>query len=439
MKFQHNKQYNKFLILWVGQFFSMIGSGLTSFALGIYVFQKTGSVTSFTMLLLCIFLPSVLIKPFGGVLADRFDRRLLMFFGDFGASLGTVFILILMHYLPSGLWFIYLGIIVSSISGSFQEPAYKATITDLLPKELYDKASGLMQLASSSQYLISPFIAGILLSFFNIKFIFMIDILTFILAVITTLWVRKSIGNIDLKRKTSKLLNDFKEGINELLNQKGVLWLVLITMFVLFFVGLLQSLLVPMLLSLTDAKFTGIIQSITAAGMIAGSLFIGIFGSKKKYVKMLSMSLFFTGVFFSLIGVNTNLIFITIVGFLFFSFLPFVNTSIEVLIRNNIDNEKQGRIWSIISTITYFGSIIAFLVAGFLADKIFNPLLQPGGLLALSIGKIIGIGETRGIGLIFIIAGIFISFISMIIFKNKYVRKLEFNNNQEILEKDLNF
>lgn len=430
MNIQPKKHFSKFLILWIGQFFSMIGSGLTLFALGIYIFQTTGSVTSFTMLLLCIFLPAIIIKPFGGVLADRFDRRLLMFFGDFGASLGTVFILLLMFYQPSGLWFIYVGIIISSIFGAFQEPAYKATITDLLPKDLYDKASGLMQLASSSQYLISPFIAGILLSFFDIKFIFIIDILTFFLAVITILWVRKSIGTINLKKKTSKFLHDFKEGFDELLKQKGVLWLVVLTMSVLFFVGLLQSLLVPMLLSLTNAKFTGIIQSITASGMIAGSLAIGTFGSNKKYVKMLSVSLFFTGIFFSLIGVNTNLIFIAIAGFMFFSFLPFVNTSIEVLIRNNIDNEKQGRIWSIISTITYFGSIIAFFVAGFLSDKVFNPLLQTGGLLALNIGKVIGVGDTRGIGLIFIIAGIFISFTSIIIYRNKYIKKLEFDNNQ---------
>lgn len=425
----NTRHFSRFFILWIGQFLSLIGSGLTSFALGIYIFQKTGSVTNFTMLLLCIFLPGIIFKPIGGVLADRLDRRLLMFFGDFGASFGTLLILLLMFYKPSGLWFIYLGIIISSIFGAFQDPAYKATITDLLPKDLYDKASGLMQLANSSQYLISPFIAGILLSFFDIQFIFMIDLLTFILAIITILWVRKSIGKTELRNQTSNFLHDFKEGFSELINQKGVFRLVLITMLVLFFVGLLQALLVPMLLSITDAKFTGIIQSITAAGMIAGSLVIGIFGSKKEYVKMLSISLFFTGVFFSLIGANTNLIFITIAGFMFFSFLPFVNTSIEVLIRNNIANEKQGRIWSIISTITYFGSIIAFLTAGILADKIFNPLLVPDGLLSSSLGKIIGVGETRGIGLMFIAAGVFISFISIILYKNSYIRKLEADNS----------
>lgn len=422
-----NKKFSNFFILWIGQFVSMIGSGLTSFALGVYIFQKTGSITNFSMLLLCIFLPVVIMKPLGGVLADKFDRRLLMFFGDFGSALGTILILVCMYLNQEGLWFIYLGTILSSVSGAFQEPAYKSTVTDLLSEKDYDKASGLMQLASSSQYLISPFIAGILLGYFNIYLIFAIDIITFLFAIIAILWVKNKIGKTTLVSRNSEFILDLKEGLFELFKQKGVFYLTLIIMLCLFFVGLLQSLIVPMLLSITDTKSVGIIQSVVGSGMIFGSLFLGIFGSTKKYIKMLSISLFFTGIFFSLIGISTNIVFITMAGFLFFSCLPFVNTSIEVLIRKNIANEKQGRIWSLTSTITYFGSIIAFSVAGPLADNVFNPLLRKNGILAETIGKVIGVGDYRGIGLIFILSGIFVSIISVFLIKNKAIRKLEPN------------
>jgi len=101
-------------------------------------------------------------------------------------------------------------------------------------------------------------------------------------------------------------------------------------------------------------------------------------------VKVLSISLFLAGLFFANIGLSTSIIFITMAGFMFFAVLPFVNTSIEVLIRRNIDNRKQGRVWSIISTITYLGSIVAFIVAGFLADKVFNPLLEVNGQSGVS-------------------------------------------------------
>jgi len=416
---------SKFHQIWFGQFISMIGSGLTIFALGVYVYQQTHTATSYTLILLCVFVPPFLLKPFGGILADRYDRRLMMLLGDLGATLGLLFILFMMLKSDIKLWQIYFGIAISSTFSAFQDPAFKALVTDLLPEDQYAKASGLMQLSSSAQYLISPFLAGILLTIIDIKFVFMIDISTFLIASVIIIWTRKTLGITKTEQPKQDFIADFKEGIHEFSKNKGVVWLVGTIMIVLFFVGLLQSLLIPMLLSLTSPKTTGITMSICASGMLIGSLFIGLFGSKSKHVKVLSISLFLAGLFFANLGLSTSIIFITMAGFMFFAALPFVNTSIEVLIRRNIDNKKQGRVWSIISTITYFGSIVAFVVAGFLADKFFNPLLEVNGKLAGTVGSIIGIGEGRGIGLIFIVSGIIISFISILIFRNKFIKNLD--------------
>ena len=405
----------------------MIGSGLTIFALGVYVYQQTHAVSSYTFILLCVFLPPFILKPFGGILADRHDRRLMMLIGDLGATLGLLFIFFMMLKGDIQLWQIYLGIAISSTFSAFQEPAYKALVTDFIPKDQYAKASGLMQLAGSAQYLISPFLAGILLTIMDIKFIFMIDISTFLIASVIIIWTRKTLGKTIIKQPKQSFISDLKEGIQEYSKNKGVVHLVVTTMIVLFFVGLFQALFIPMLLSLTGPKTAGITQSICASGMLIGSLFIGLFGSKSKHVKILSISLFLAGLFFANIGLSTSIIFITLAGFMFFATLPFINTSIEVLIRKNIDSKKQGRVWSIISTITYLGSIVAFVVAGFLADKVFNPLLEVNGKLAGTVGSIIGIGEGRGIGLMLIVSGIIISFISLSIFRNKFIKNLDKN------------
>ncbi len=427
MKHKSENLSSKFLLIWFGQFISMIGSGLTIFALGVYVYQQTHLVSSYTFILLCVFIPPFILKPFGGILADRYDRRLMMLIGDLGATLGLLFIFFMMSRGDIQLWQIYLGIAISSSFSAFQEPAYKALITDFIPKDQYAKASGLVQLAGSAQYLISPFLAGILLTIIDIKFIFMIDISTFLIASVVIIWIRKTLGKTKIKQSKQNFIDDFKEGIQEFSKNKGVVHLVVTTMIVLFFVGLLQSLFIPMLLSLTSTKTAGITQSICASGMLIGSLFIGLFGSKSKHVKILSISLFLAGLFFANLGLSTSIIFITMAGFMFFAVLPFVNTSIEVLIRKNIDNKKQGRVWSIISTITYLGSIVAFVVAGFLADKIFNPLLESNGILTQSVGLIIGTGEGRGIGLMFIVSGVIISFISLLIFRNKFIKNLDKN------------
>lgn len=425
MKNESENLYSKFLLIWFGQFLSIIGTGLTIFSLGVYVYQQTSTASSYVFILMCVFLPPFLLKPYGGILADRYDRRLMMVIGDSGATLGLLFIFIMMLKGNIEIWQIYLGIAASSIFSAFQEPAYKALVTDLLPETQYAKASGLMQLASSAQYLISPFLAGILLTIIDIKFVFLIDITTLLIASSIVIWIRKTLGRTKIKQPEQNNMAALKEGIQEFSKNRGVVNLVITTMFVLFFVGLLQSLFIPMLLSLITVKAVGITQSICASGILIGSLFIGVFGNKNEHVKTLSISLFISGIFFANLGFSTNIAFVTLAGFLFFATLPFINTSIEVLIRRNIDNSKQGRVWSIISMITYLGSIIAFAVAGFLADKIFNPLLEPEGLLSETAGSIIGVGEGRGIALMFIISGLMISIIALLIWKNKKIKELE--------------
>lgn len=417
--------YPKFLLIWAGEFLSIIGTGLTMFALGVYVYQRTNSASSYVFILLCVFLPPFLLKPFGGVLADRYDRRLMMILGDSGASLGLIFIFVMMVTGRIELWHIYLGIALSSVFSAFQEPAYRALVTDLLPEEQYAKASGLMQLASSAQYLISPFLAGILLTIMKVEHIFLLDISTLFIASGIILWIRKTLGGAAAQSSQQHFLADLKEGVQAFSKNKGVVQLVLTIMLVLFFVGLLQSLLVPMLLNLTTPKIVGISQSLCASGMILGSLFIGVFGSKQKYVIMLALSLFLAGLFFAGIGLSTQIIVVTVAGFLFFATLPFINTSIEVLIRKNIDNRQQGRVWSIISMITYLGSIIAFVVGGFLADHIFDPLLAADGLLAETLGRLIGVGAGRGIAFMFIISGVMISVIALLIWRNTTIKSLE--------------
>lgn len=434
MKSKSEGLYSRFLYIWFGQFVSIIGTGLTVFSLGVYVYQQTDTASSYVFILMCVFLPPFLLKPYGGILADRYDRRLMMVAGDLGATLGLLFIFFMMLKGNIELWQIYLGIAASSIFSAFQEPAYKALITDLLPEEQYAKASGLMQLASSAQYLISPFLAGILLTIIDIKFVFLIDVTTLIISSSIVIWVRKTLGRTTVNQQEHNTIADLKEGIQEFSKNRGVVNLVITTMLILFFVGLLQSLFIPMLLNLTTVKAVGITQSVSASGILIGSLFIGLFGSKKKHVEILSISLFISGIFFANLGFSTNITVITLAGFMFFATLPFINTSIEVLIRRNIDNRKQGRVWSIISMITYLGSIMAFAVAGFLADKIFNPLLELDGLLVETAGLIIGAGEGRGIALMFVISGLMISMIALLIWQNEKIKTLECIRSQDSIQ-----
>ena len=419
------KSFGKFLIVWFGQFISLIGIGLTAFSLGVYAFERTQSATSVALVTLFTFLPSILLRPIGGFLADRMDRRLLMIIGDIGAAAGLVFILIMLEARELELWHIYVGVTISSIFSALHSPAYKASATDLLSEEQYSKGSGLVQLAESSKFLFAPVIAAILLSVTTIETILLINIATFIIAIVAVFVIKKGITVDRSDEGNGHWIDEFLEGWYTIKRNKGVLLLVIIISITTFYIGLLETLIGPMLLSFTDVQSLGVFQSISAIGMLISSIIIGMVTITKRYVNMLIIGLIIGGIAFSLLGLSTNVVFIMIAGFIFLAALPFVNTSADVLVRQNIPNEKQGRVWGMIGILSQLGFIAAYCSAGYLADYLFNPWLAEDGALASTVGTVIGTGPGRGIGLIFIIAGIFVAVIGVLTSRLQSIRELD--------------
>jgi MFS family permease len=417
-----------FLVVWAGQLLSKLGSGISAFALGVYLYQKSGSSSSYSFLLLCAFIPSIILAPLGGILADRVDRRLMMIVGDIGSATGIILTIVMLQVLPDRDWPIYLGVAISSLFVSIHSPAFKALTTDLLDEKEYAKASGLIQLAEASRYLFAPVIAAVLMSRVSISFVLAIDVLTFVGAALTAVLVRK----IAIQRRNNLLLESFYDGlacgIRYILANRFIFNLMWLTSVVTFFTGILQSLFVPMVLSLTDAATLGNIQSFGASGMLLGSLFIGCRNKRNEQMKVLKISLFIAGIFCILVGGSTTTGLIAFAFFCFLLALPFVNTSLEVLFRQNIDNALQGRVWSLISLVSQLGMLVAFSAAGFLADRIFNPLFMDQGCLANTVGIFIGTGMARGNGLLIIISGVLLSSFALF---TVFDRKVGFSQNGE--------
>lgn len=418
------KSFGKFMLLWSGDFISAIGNGLTSFGLGVYIFQQTGKVSLMALVTLLAFLPSLLFGPIAGVLADRYDRRLLMVLGDSLSAVGLLFILINMMQGKAQFWQICVGVTISSVFTSLLEPAYKATITDLLNPEQYSKASGLVQIAGSAKYLISPALAGFLLTVSDIRLLLVLDICTFFVTVITTLVVKKGLQSKKTEKKFS-LLDELKTGWDALHMKKGILTLVVMGALITFCLGFIQTLVSPMILSFSDSATLGTLMTVITLGMLVSSGILGGISIKKGYTAILSFSLFGAGIFMALFGLQENIVFIGVAGFLFFAMLPFANASLDYLIRTNIDNQLQGRAWGIIGLISQLGYVAAYAVSGLLSDYVFTPLLLEDGILLKNVGKILGVGPGRGIGLLIVLAGTLLCVTSGILLCMKSIRKLE--------------
>ncbi len=422
------KSFEKFLLLWSGELISAIGSGLTSFGLGVYVFQQTGKASAMALVTLLAFLPSLLLGPVAGVFADRYDRRLLMVLGDSLSALGLVFILVCMLQGEAQLWQICVGVTISSVFASLLDPAYKATVTDLLTEDQYTKASGLVQMASSAKYLISPIIAGFLLTVADIKLLLVIDICTFFVTVVATLVVRSGLASKKSVQSQS-FVREIKAGWDAVSQNKGVFALVIMASALTFFLGFIEMLSLPMILAFSDTSVAGTLETIAASGMLVSSVLIGILPIKQGYVKLLSISLFGEGLFMAMFGLRENIALIGISGFLFFAMMPFANASLDFLVRTNIENSVQGRAWALIGLISQLGFVAAYAFSGVLADYVFTPLLLDGGALADSVGRITGTGSGRGTGFLILLAGVLLCVTAVIVYHMPSIRKLENRGN----------
>ena len=404
-----NKNYKKFLLLWAGELISSIGGGLTSFGLGVYVFEQTGSAAGMALVTLCAFLPMLLLSIPAGILADRFDRRLMMMIGDGCSGLGIAFILFCMMTGGASLTQICIGMVISSAFSALLEPAYRATISDLLTKDEYSKASGLVSLAGSSRYLISPMIAGFLLAFSNVKLLLMIDIGTFILTVIAAAIVRHG---LEKKPETERksVVQDLKDGWHAVNAKKGMMTLILVSAAITLFMSVLQVLVEPFILSFSTSKVLGILETVCASGMLVSGVFLGIRGIKKNFVRVLGIALICAGIGMFGLGLVENPIVIGITGFIFFASLPFANNSLDYLTRVNIPEELQGRAWGFIGFISQLGCLVAYALSGVVADLIGNKT---------------GLGVGFGSSLSIKVAGICLIAISTVLLFLKSLRSLE--------------
>ncbi len=404
----------KFILLWAGELISSIGGGLTSFGLGVYIFQQTGSAANMALITLLGFLPTLLLSVPAGALADRYDRRLLMMIGDGCSALGIVFILVCMMNGGTSLAQICIGVLISSVFSALLEPAFRATITDLLTKEEFSRASGLVSLAGSARYLFSPILAGFLLTVSDVKLLLVIDICTFFLTVISAAVVRKSIGKKTAEKKEG-LLDSIRDGWRILRSERGVLLLVLVSSAITLFMGMFQILAEPMVLSFSDEKTLGITETICASGMLVSGLILGMRGIKRNFTGIMSMSLAAAGIMMIGFGLFENICTICISGFLFFAALPFANNCLDYLTRTHIPDDVQGRVWGLIGFLSQFGYVIAYAVSGVAAD---------------ALGQWTGMGVGRGSAMVIQAAGGMMAVIAVSMLFIRSIRGLENKTEQ---------
>ncbi len=401
------KSMRTFLVIWSGQLVSTIGSGLTSFALGVWIYQETGSVTLFAMNLLAFAVPNLLVSPFAGALVDRWDRRWVMVMSDTGAGLATLSIAILYMTGDLQVWNIILATAVNSAFSTFQWPAYSAVTTLLVPRIQLGRAGGMVQIGEAISQLLAPAAAGVLFVTIGLGGVIVIDFATYLFAVLTLLVVRVPSPERSAAGEEGKgsLWKEALYGWTYISTRAGLLGLLLIFAASNFVTGLIIPLITPMILDMASADMLGYLMSIVGVGMLAGTLVMSAWGGPRRRIHGVLGFSILSGFFISLLGVSPLIPVMAVAGFFVMFAMPIINGSSQAIWQSKVDPDVQGRVFSVRRMIAWSTTPLAYLVAGPLADRVFRPLLLEGGALADSLGQLIGIGPGRGTGLLFIVVG----------------------------------
>ncbi len=396
-----------FFLVWFGQQVSLIGSGLTGFAMGVWVYQRTGSVTQFSLISISAILPYILISPMAGVLTDRWNRKWVMILSDTGSGLCTLAMLLLLTYGDIGIWHICLFNAVSSAFRAFQHPAFIAAITLIVPKQHLGRASGMTYAGDSVAQLVSPVVAGVLMGIIQIQGVILIDFVTFVFALIILLIVRiPDVADVPEEESgKGSMLQEAVYGWKYITARPGLFGLMIFFAVTSFFEETVIVLVTPLVLSFTSAAVLGTVLSIGGIGMLAGSLLMSAWGGSKRLIISIFAFSLLGGLSILFVGFHTYTPLLAISAFLYLFTIPVINGCSQVIWQKKVAPGVQGRVFAMEAMITTSTFPLSYLIAGPLADYVFEPLMAVGGPLAGTVGQIIGTGPGRGIGLMFIIMG----------------------------------
>lgn len=305
------------------------------------------------------------------------------------------------------LWHIYVATTASSAFNALQWPAYDAAIAQIVPPQHLVRANGMFQLGLAIAQLISPVLGGFLLVTIQIQGVLILDGISFVFCLVMLLLVRLPKPGTTTKAEVSKnfVWKDSLVGWNYITTRPGLFWLLILNCIYHFVEGIAVVLSTPLFLSFTSTTVLGTMLSIGGSGMILGTAFISTWGGGKRRIYNVLGFMLLGGLCVLLAGLRRDVVLCTVAIFVHFFSLPIVVSSRQAIFQSKIASDVRARVFAVNRMLINLSLLLAYLVAGPLADRVFEPLLTVNGPLAGSVGKIIGVGPGRGIGLLFIIMG----------------------------------
>lgn len=369
-----------FTILWLGQIVSLIGSAMTWFAFTIWAWETTGRASALATISFFAFLPTVLFSPVAGAFVDRWNRKLVMLLSDLATAIGTLTVFLIYTFGDLQIWHIYIVSILAGFFTAFQYPAYAAAVTTMLSKEDYVRAEGMLGSGRALSGILAPIFAAALLGVIGLSGIMVIDLVTFLFAFGTLIFIR-----IPQPRQTETglqskgtLWQEIQFGFRYITEKQSLRALTILFMVAGVFLAIGATLMAPLVLSGTGNNESALatVQSTGAVGGIIGGVILSLWGRTRRRVHNILIG----GIGACLLGIvwlgMSRVVVLWAVGSFFFAFFePFVEGGNLAIWQTKVPADVQGRVFSARHLLTQVPYLFGILISGYLAEGFAIPFV----------------------------------------------------------------
>lgn len=420
--------FRAFVILWGGQFVSLTGSAFSSFALGVYIYQLTGSAATLGLIYALASLPFVFASPFTGSLVDRWGVRRALLVGNVGGLLVMLVLAVLLVTDAFTSW--HVGVIVAflAVLSALQVPAFEASVALLVPKRHLGRANGMRLIALATSQVLAPAAAGFLLLVIGIDGIVLMDCVTFGAGIFSLLWVRiPRAGREDAATAVGlpTLLADFGQAWRYVAARRGLLALLVFLAALELCAGFVDLLLTPMILAFASPGALGTVLSIGGIGMAAASVAMTAWGGPRRRVRCVLGFTLVLAVATMVGSLRPNITLMAVAAFVFMGGLAVVIGSNRSLWQTKVEPQLLGRVMALQNMVAAIPHLCSFALAGLVADQVFLPLVGRDRVRSPLLAMVVGDGPGRGFALLMMVMGLLLALCVVLAYLHPRLRHLE--------------
>lgn len=408
------------------QLISILGSRVSIFALGLWVYRQTGSITRLALISVAASLPGILVAPLAGVAVDRWDRRRIVIACEAGMALSMLALAAIVQAGRLEEWHIYVNSALHALLLSFLIAAYPSIIAATIPPERLGSANGILETARSVGHVSGPLLAGVLAGRLPLQSLLLIDAVSFVFPIAAIAMLLRSSprppGDGASKQAFSE---EITYGLVYLRRHQGLFALILLLAVSAFFMSATSVLLTPLVLGFADAPVLGLVMASQSVGMMAGSLWVGLRGGPRRRIDGVLGFYAAAGLFVLLSGARPSTALLAAASGGVGLSAALVMTGYTTILQRVVPIDTQGRVWAIHHVLFTFFQTLSYVAAGPLTERLFEPALHGGGASSKLLTYLVGEGQGRGIALFFVLSGFLLMLLSLLGYLHPPLRQVE--------------